>query len=110
MNQEKALDSYKNKITIMQSLCTEGLRDRHIKRIAKLLNTDIDVLNCKWTDLSNPESQKEQLEIIADEAQKEYGIEKTMFNMKADWRKLTFSSKMHKTSGYILDGAAVEEL
>jgi dynein heavy chain len=32
------------------------LRDRHIKRIAKLLNTDTDVLNCKWTDLSNPES------------------------------------------------------
>jgi hypothetical protein len=33
-----------------------------------------------------------------------------MANMKADWRKLTFASKMHKTSGYILDGAAVEEL
>lgn len=50
------------------------------------------------------------LEIISDEAQKEFGIEKTMATMKADWGKLRFSSKMHKTSGYILDGVAVEEL
>jgi hypothetical protein len=86
------------------------LRDRHIKKIAKLLNTDSDVLNCKWADLNNPENHFKMLEIISDEAQKEFGIEKTMATMKAEWGKLRFSSKMHKTSGYILDGVAVEEL
>ena len=108
--QEKALEGYRSKIPVIEALCVEGLRDRHIKRIAKLLSTDVDVLSSKWTDLVTPENHKDQLEIIADEATKEYSIEKTMLSMKSDWKKLAFTTKPHKTSGYILDGAAVEEL
>lgn len=109
-SQEKFLEAYKAKIPVIEALCVEGLRDRHIKRINKLLNIDIDVLSSKWPDLGNPENYKDQLEVIADEATKEFSIEKTMASMKADWKKLAFTTKPHKTSGYILDGQAVEEL
>lgn len=53
---------------------------------------------------------KNELEVIADDAQKEFNIEKAVTNMKNDWKKLQFTTKPHKQSGLILDGGAVEEV
>ena len=66
----------------------------------------------KWEVVKTlkPEDAKDVLETIADEATKEFANEKTLANMKADWRRLCFTPKQHKDAGYILDGAAVEEL
>lgn len=109
---QKKIQDYKTKLPVIEYLCTEGLRPRHIKRINDAFGASENVLNMPWSQVYNMggEDLIPVLEEIASEAQKEFGIEKTIGNIKNDWKKLNFATKQHKQSGLILEGTAVEEL
>lgn len=107
------MKKFNEKTVVIQCLCQDGLRDRHVKRINTVFQyTTGNLLDEPWSLVSGlgGEKLKADLETIADDAQKEFNIEKTLTSMKNDWKKLAFTCKSHKASGLILEGTAIEEI
>ena len=118
---------------IIAALCTEGIKDRHWKKIYKKLNIDeaSQVLDPEQYDgktqykddinldeiiyrIKEKNSSKDafkettnELDMIADTASREFKNENILKGMHSEWEPAEFSCKEYKGT-YILDGEAIE--
>eukprot|EP00930_Biecheleria_cincta_P008311 TRINITY_DN10972_c0_g5_i1.p1 TRINITY_DN10972_c0_g5~~TRINITY_DN10972_c0_g5_i1.p1 ORF type:complete len:3933 (-),score=932.09 TRINITY_DN10972_c0_g5_i1:47-11569(-) len=105
------LEEFKPNLPLVTGLRNEGMRQRHWDQISEKSGTKVGpVMEGGFTlkrmldvGLLN---FVDQVAEVGDRAGKEFGLEKTLNKMKADWEPLMFdlSEKYRKTGTYILKG------
>ncbi len=117
------LDGFKKNLPLVSALCNEGLKDRHWDEIKDLENNG----QALGFDLNPRGSGKditlkrvldygildfvEQIGEIADNASKEWQIEKSLGEQKEEWAPIICEFKEWKDTGtYILGGGTVDEI
>ena len=109
-NQVTKLSQFQTKIPVIKALCTEGLKEDHIAKMAKRLNmVGTDITKVPVNTLEDPEKHIDYLEEISDFADKQHKNEMALKAMLDAWEPLEFTPKDWKGSA-ILDGEAVEQL
>eukprot|EP00820_Chromera_velia_P013184 Cvel_23772.t1-p1 / transcript=Cvel_23772.t1 / gene=Cvel_23772 / organism=Chromera_velia_CCMP2878 / gene_product=Dynein heavy chain 7, axonemal, putative / transcript_product=Dynein heavy chain 7, axonemal, putative / location=Cvel_scaffold2493:30-23749(-) / protein_length=3778 / sequence_SO=supercontig / SO=protein_coding / is_pseudo=false len=106
---KEAIDRYRGHLPIIRALCQEALQKRHwdelFARMEKEAETDHDQLTL-YT-LLNMEADKhiDLIEEISAVAQKEFGLKKTLKQMKEEWKGCELEASPYKETGtYLLKG------
>lgn len=89
------VDGFKKNLPVIRALTTEGFKERHIAQIVKTLDCGQiegnENLSFYLNFSAGETDKKNELEEIADTAQKEYSNEKILDVMFADWVPLEFT-------------------
>jgi dynein heavy chain len=107
------LMDFKQWIPIIDALCNQGLKTRHINEITKIVGINVSEKDTKLDTLRQMQidKHKDLLEEISDKATKEWNNEKIMASMKEAWEPLKFTCKeVEGKSSKILQGDAIEEI
>eukprot|EP00435_Cladocopium_sp_Y103_P046086 s1680_g13.t1 len=105
------LEEFKPNLPLVTGLRNEGMRQRHWEQISEKSGVQVGpgmeggftlqrMLDSGLLNFANEVAE------VGDRAGKEYGLEKTLNKMKADWEPLSFdlSEKYRKTGTYVLKG------
>ena len=105
------LEEFKPNLPLVTGLRNEGMRQRHWEQISEKSGVQVGpgmdggftlqrMLDSGLLNFANEVAE------VGDRAGKEYGLEKTLNKMKADWEPLNFdlSEKYRKTGTYVLKG------
>ena len=106
------VDEFKANLPLIQSLCNQGLRDRHWEQMSVIvgfqLKPDEETNLAKMLEM-NLEQYLEQFESISEAATKEFSLEKAMTKMKGEWTDMEFTTLAYRDSGtFIL--SSVDEI
>eukprot|EP00929_Paragymnodinium_shiwhaense_P038462 TRINITY_DN20312_c0_g2_i4.p1 TRINITY_DN20312_c0_g2~~TRINITY_DN20312_c0_g2_i4.p1 ORF type:complete len:4213 (-),score=1296.02 TRINITY_DN20312_c0_g2_i4:279-12917(-) len=105
------LEEFKPNLPLITGLRNEGMRDRHWEQVSKACGVQVGPTMEGGLTLQNLIDKglleyTQEVADVGDRAGKEFGLEKTLAKMKADWEPLLFdlSEKYRKTNTYILKG------
>ncbi|XP_041823134.1 dynein heavy chain 3, axonemal [Melanotaenia boesemani] len=96
------IETFKQHLPILTTICNPGLKDRHWEQISSLVGFQVkpDVNSSLRSVLDLGLSQfSEKLEEIGASASKEYSLEKYLEKMKREWANLQFTFSAYRDTG-----------
>jgi dynein heavy chain len=96
------VDEFKQHLPLVQSLCNQGLRDRHWEQLSTIvgfqLKPDAGTSLAKILGM-HLEQYLDQFEVISESATKEFSLEKALSKMKGEWQDMEFNAIPYRESG-----------
>eukprot|EP00898_Chlorokybus_atmophyticus_P008353 jgi/Chlat1/8519/Chrsp80S07812 len=108
-----SLERFKGIVPLIQCLCNPGLRERHWSRISSVVGFELrpeDGNSFRQLLRLKVDEHISSLEEVAEQASKEYGLERSLDKMLGDWEPLAFETAPYRETGTcILKGGPVDE-